>query len=310
MEAKWLDDFIALAEVQSFTRAAQESHCSQSALSRRIQSLERWIGAELIDRDAYPMRLTPAGQRFLEVSKGLKGTIEAARQLGKATASPSQDQHLTIALPGDISGEKTAQVFSRIAAEIPNLRVTLVQCAVPQILGGLLDGKADFGLISQFARIPHIVDGACFEQWTVGRDSLRMFCGGTPDQMARFLWPLNGRPIPLLCYDVSSYLAQVSALALSELRRTVQLECICEASTPQNLAAMVRNGLGLALLPDSLAAHDTRLRPLPELDSTCKAELSVLLVRPARDIRRPHYRGPQKLADRVRDIFADGTSPL
>lgn len=303
MEAKWLDDFIALAEVQSFTRAAQESHCSQSALSRRIQSLERWIGAELIDRDAYPMRLTPAGQRFLEVSKGLKGTIEAARQLGQATGRPGQGQQVTIALSSDISAEKTAQVFSRITGEVANLRVTLTQCAVPQILGGLLDGKVDFGLISQFARIPHIVDGACFEQLAIGGDCLRLFCGGTPEQMARHAQPWPGRRIPLLGYDVSSYLAQVSALALSSLRRTVDFECICEAPTPQNLAAMVRSGLGVALLPDSMASHDAGLSPLSALDGACRSELSLMLLRPARDGKRLGHRGAQKLADRIWDIF-------
>lgn len=302
MEAKWLDDFIALAEVQSFTRAAEESHCSQSALSRRIQSLERWIGAQLIDRDAYPMRLTPAGQRFLEVSKGLKGSIEAARQLGKSTGRPNQEQQLTIALSSDISAEKTAQVFSRITGEIPQLRVTLAQNTVPQVLAGLLDGKADFGLISQFARIPHIVDGACFEQLAVGRDSLRLFGGGTPQQLASFQPPLQGKRIPLLGYDVSSYLAQVSALALSELRRTVQLDCICEAPTPQSLLAMVRGGLGVALLPESIASPQGAgaAAPLWEVDASCRAELSLMLVRPLRDGR---HRATQKLSDRVWNIF-------
>lgn len=306
MEAKWLDDFIALAEVQSFTRAAEESHCSQSALSRRIQSLERWIGTQLIDRDAYPMRLTPAGQRFLEVSKGLKGTIEAARQLGRSTVRPDQEQQLTMALSSDISAEKTAQVFSRITEGIPGLRVTLTHCTAPQALSGLLEGKVDVCLISQFARIPHIVDGTCFEQLAVGRDCLKLFCGGTPLQAARFQPPLQGRRLPLLGYDVSSYLAQVSALALADLRRHVQLDCICEAPTPQSLLAMVRQGLGVALLPESVADASQAPGPaaLREVDAGCRAELSLMLVRPVRDLRRPGQRTGQKLSDRVWDLFA------
>ncbi len=295
MEAKWLDDFIALAEAQSFTRAAQESHCSQSALSRRIQSLERWIGAQLIDRDAYPMRLTPAGQRFLEVSKGLKGTLEAARLLGRNNSRPGQDARLTIALSSDVSPEKTAQLFSRIADAIPGARVSLASCAAPQALSALLEGKADLGLLCQYARIPHIIDGTAFEQQTVDRDCLKLFCCGAPEQAAH---------LPLLGYDVSSHLAQVCALALAKLRRDVNLDCICEASTPQSLLAMVRKGLGVALLPESIATAQPGSGALWEMDADCRAELSLVLVRPLRDTRRTNPRAAQKLSDRVWDLFA------
>ena len=68
MEIKWIEDFVALARLQSFSRAAEERNVSQSGFSRRIQSLEQWIGAELIDRSSFPPVLTPAGQLFREVA--------------------------------------------------------------------------------------------------------------------------------------------------------------------------------------------------------------------------------------------------
>jgi DNA-binding transcriptional LysR family regulator len=62
METKWLEDFVSLAETRSFSRSAQLRHVTQSAFSRRIQSLEAWAGVDLVDRSAYPTQLTPAGQ--------------------------------------------------------------------------------------------------------------------------------------------------------------------------------------------------------------------------------------------------------
>ena len=50
MESKWLEDFVSLAETGSFSRSAALRHVTQPAFSRRIRSLEAWLGADLIDR--------------------------------------------------------------------------------------------------------------------------------------------------------------------------------------------------------------------------------------------------------------------
>ena len=54
MDTRWFQDFVTLAEVQNFTRAADMRNVSQAAFSRRIQALEQWLGAKLIDRAAFP----------------------------------------------------------------------------------------------------------------------------------------------------------------------------------------------------------------------------------------------------------------
>ena len=61
MEAKWLEDFLSVARTGSFSLSAAERHITQSAFSRRIKSLEQWVGVALIDRSSYPTRLTAAG---------------------------------------------------------------------------------------------------------------------------------------------------------------------------------------------------------------------------------------------------------
>ena len=51
MDIEWLEDFLVLSDLSSFTRAAQTRNVTQSAFSRRIRSLEDWIGIPLVDRD-------------------------------------------------------------------------------------------------------------------------------------------------------------------------------------------------------------------------------------------------------------------
>ena len=64
MDTRWLQDFLTLAELGNFTRAAAARNTSQAAFSRRIQPLEAWVGTALVDRGRFPAQLTPAGTAF------------------------------------------------------------------------------------------------------------------------------------------------------------------------------------------------------------------------------------------------------
>ncbi|GAB2869899.1 hypothetical protein GCM10027277_43970 [Pseudoduganella ginsengisoli] len=81
MDTKWAEDFLSLAETRSFTRAASARHSSQAAFSRRIQSLESWVGAELVDRSSSPLSLTPAGQSFRGVAVNIIRQVDMARNI-------------------------------------------------------------------------------------------------------------------------------------------------------------------------------------------------------------------------------------
>jgi DNA-binding transcriptional LysR family regulator len=62
MNLRHLEHLLAVAETGSFSRAAEQQHLTQSALSRSIQTLEDDLGARLIDRTGKRSELTPLGQ--------------------------------------------------------------------------------------------------------------------------------------------------------------------------------------------------------------------------------------------------------
>ncbi|UUZ77883.1 LysR family transcriptional regulator [Polaromonas sp. P1(28)-13] len=62
MNLRHLEHLLAVAETGSFSRAAEQQHLTQSALSRSIQTLEDDLGARLIDRSGKRNELTPLGQ--------------------------------------------------------------------------------------------------------------------------------------------------------------------------------------------------------------------------------------------------------
>src|SRR4051794_22371390 len=80
MNLKLFEDFLCLAETHSFSRAAERRSSAQSAFSRRIQCLERWIGATLVDRRANPLKLTSAGEAFKEIAEDMLRGMKHGRE--------------------------------------------------------------------------------------------------------------------------------------------------------------------------------------------------------------------------------------
>ncbi|MDI6837448.1 MAG: LysR family transcriptional regulator, partial [Rhizobiaceae bacterium] len=58
MESRWLEDFLSLVDTRNFSRSAEARYTTQPAFSRRIKSLEDWVGAKLFDRTTQPISLT------------------------------------------------------------------------------------------------------------------------------------------------------------------------------------------------------------------------------------------------------------
>ena len=79
IDSRQLRSFAALAKTGSFTRAAEELHLSQSAVSHSIKALETDLGCRLLDRMGKTISLTQAGEQFLEHAGKILGEMERAR---------------------------------------------------------------------------------------------------------------------------------------------------------------------------------------------------------------------------------------
>src|SRR5713226_9235848 len=71
VELRHLRAFVAIAEYGHYGRAAVSLRLTQPALTQRIQVLEREVGVQLLKRNAREVRLTPAGEAFIEHARGL-----------------------------------------------------------------------------------------------------------------------------------------------------------------------------------------------------------------------------------------------
>lgn len=83
MNLRQLEYWVAVVETGSFTRAAEQLHVSQPALSQQVRALETELGGRLIERLPRGIRLTPAGRAFLPESRAAVLAAERARRAAR-----------------------------------------------------------------------------------------------------------------------------------------------------------------------------------------------------------------------------------
>jgi DNA-binding transcriptional LysR family regulator len=80
MELRQLRYLVALADEQSFTRAAEREHIAQPALSQQIQKLEHELGIPLVERTTRRVQITDAGNLLVARARRVLTELESARQ--------------------------------------------------------------------------------------------------------------------------------------------------------------------------------------------------------------------------------------
>jgi len=141
MELRWLQDFLMVAETGNFTRAAERRNTSQAAFSRRIKSLEAWLGFDLIDRSVYPTQLTPQGERFREhAGELLRQMLDSRDELG---GKPLRShEHIRIALPFAMATAQLPQWWQAWSAE-RRMSCSVVVGNIHDLVTSLVSGNAD-----------------------------------------------------------------------------------------------------------------------------------------------------------------------
>lgn len=85
MDLEALRIFVKVAELASFTRAAEQLGEPKARVSQLVQRLEAQVGARLLHRTTRTVRTTPDGEQFLARAKALVGEVdELGAKIGRA----------------------------------------------------------------------------------------------------------------------------------------------------------------------------------------------------------------------------------
>lgn len=111
--------FCTVARFGGISRAAEALHLTQSAVSKQVQELERWVGVALFERSRKRLSLTPAGERYEKAVSALLARLEAAT--------------LELITSGDEGGALHLSVLPTLAAKWLIPRLPQLRAQHPQI---------------------------------------------------------------------------------------------------------------------------------------------------------------------------------
>ncbi|WP_161993204.1 LysR substrate-binding domain-containing protein [Lacisediminimonas profundi] len=163
MDIRQLRYFLAVAETQHMTRAAEQLNVTQSTLSHRIQQIELALKTPLFDRVGRGIRLTQAGELFSSFAQRAMKEIEN----GMAAVSDLENVvtgRLRIGVIQTINNALLPPVVSRFVEAYPGVQVTLDEMTAHNIEEGLAHARLDFGISIIPVTSPDVVAERLFDE--------------------------------------------------------------------------------------------------------------------------------------------------
>src|SRR5882757_3503760 len=117
LDLETVQAFVLVADLASFTRAAEASGTTQSAVSLKLKKLEQRLGRRLVERTPRLVRLSGEGAAFLDRARDLMAAHE--RAVGAALAR----QRLGLGISEHAAGGELAALIARLNAYDPALRL-------------------------------------------------------------------------------------------------------------------------------------------------------------------------------------------
>jgi len=278
MELKWIEDYLALARHGSFSKAAEARFVTQPAFSRRIRSLENWLGMTLVDRSKYPTTLTEAGQAFLVDAEALQAQIYASRDQLRAL---SRDQEALVVL------SQHTLALSFIPGWLQNIEPLLGDVLLKVNANNLHDsvesfmaGAGNFLLCFSSSEVFQELERDDIDSIQVGTDLLVPVTA--VDQQGQALYSVTQQePLRLLSYPKESFFGKlVTGLCLPRLEEGTGLHPVCENALAEGLKALVERGYGIAWLPRCLVEKELECGHMQVMDlPLVSIELKIKLYR-------------------------------
>ena len=140
-----LQTFISIADTGSFTRAADEVHRTQSAVSMQMRRLEERVGKPLFEKDGRTNRLTEDGEKLLTYARRL---IRLNRETLAAFDDASLEGHIRIGTPDDYADRFLPEIMARFSRSNPRVELSVICEPTHGLREHLKRGNLDIALVT------------------------------------------------------------------------------------------------------------------------------------------------------------------
>lgn len=291
--------FVVTAEEGNLTRAAARQHLSLAAASARIKALEAQAGLPLLYREARGMRLSPPGEAFLHHARGVLRQTEQLR-LDLQEYGGGLRGHVRVFANTTAVTDFLPEILPGFLLHNPRVNIDLQEKPNTEIARGVLDGRADIGIVS--AQVDTLGLRAIHfstDRLVLVTSRQHRFAGR---QRISFSETLDEDAVAMQQGStLQTFLMQVTEKLGRPLKLRIQL------SSFDAMCRMIGAGVGIGIVPESAARRnqDSMQLALIELLEPWSVRERYILVRehealPAYaqsliDAICAHYKNPQAL---------------
>ncbi|WP_190123363.1 transcriptional regulator CynR [Streptomyces inusitatus] len=271
LELRHLRYLLAVAEHGNFTRAAEDLRISQPTLSQQIKQLERAVGVQLLDRTGRSVRLTDAGETYVQYARRALRDLAAAERAVLDVADLSRGS-LRLAVTPTFTAYLIGPLIAELHTRHPGITLDVEEMTQDRVEAGLLADELDIGIAFAGSHLPGITATALFTE------TLSLVVGAhRPEAAAERALPVAevaDRELALLSGDFATRGHTDAYFA----RHRVTPRIMVEANSIQALIEIVRRTPLATVLPDAVTHDHPRLSPIP-LEPALPARTVALLRR-------------------------------
>ena len=285
MELNWLDDLVALFEAETLTLAAERRNITQPAFTRRIQQIEAWLGAAVLDRSRRPMRVTPAVARKIEDVRAL--THELRRIRSDIQSWDESLRTLGIAAQHSISVSVLPPFIAWLQTGAPLTSITLRSENRDECHSLLMTRQVAMAVVYETETFPFAADETLLEKVHLRDEWL---CAVAAPLIADTLpaRTADQSRLPIIAFPQDIFMGSVLQRdILPRLRERYKLHVACETAHAPAVRELALAGAGVAWLPLSVCNSDIENGTLVILDTLLGSTLMKVV---ANRIATPHTR--------------------
>jgi DNA-binding transcriptional LysR family regulator len=153
MDLRHLRYFIAVAQHQNFSRAAEELHLAQPSLSQQIQQLEHELDVVLFDRSRRQIELTQAGHEFFQRARRLLEDVDDMCEEVREVAGARKGK-VVLGVNPSSAGLLVPQIVRSMYARMPGVSLIIREKDSSSLIDMVVERKIDLGL----GRVPLLKD--------------------------------------------------------------------------------------------------------------------------------------------------------
>lgn len=272
-------DLDRLRQTGNFSQAAALGNLSQPAFSRRIRSLESWVGATLVDRSRQPVKLTAAGEQILEAGLQSLSRLELERSQILEMQSLPDKYIVSFSAQHSIGWRFYPAWLQALEASYGPILSRLRADDLPNCMRDLKNGDVDFVIAyTGLQTAPSLIADSI----EIGRDRLIPVCKPTSEGTPMFPFDGQGVKMPYLKFGENAPIGDHLAQLFMEHGIGNELRTVYENSMGGALRMRARDGDGVAWLPESLVHPDVESGLLVQTgQADWVVDLSIRLFRNA-----------------------------